>query len=112
MWLDQRFQLHSQGSEDSTIETGICAVSEDNGAATDLLTGKHSWAITIKETADWHCGREEEELTLPQDVIDNLLNDVHDSDREEEEDGDCILQNGIEDTLDSDDSLWWGLKTE
>jgi len=48
---------------------------------------------------------EEEELTLPQDVIDDLLNDVHDSDREEEEDGDCILQNGIEDTLDSDDSF-------
>jgi len=35
---------------------------------------------------------EEEELTLPQDAIDNLLNNVHGSD-EEEEDGDCILQN-------------------
>ena len=39
---------------------------------------------------------EEEEFTLPQDVIDDLLNDVHDSD--EEEDGDCILQNCICDT--------------
>ena len=39
---------------------------------------------------------EEEELSLPQDVIDDLLNDVHDSD--EEEDGDCILQNCIGDT--------------
>jgi len=39
---------------------------------------------------------EEEEFTLPQDVIDDLLNDVHDSD--EEEDGDCILQNCIGDT--------------
>jgi len=36
----------------------------------------------------------EEEMSLPQDVIDDLLNDVHDSDKEEE-DGDCILQNGI-----------------
>jgi len=26
---------------------------------------------------------EEEELSLPQDVIDDLLNDVHDSDEEE-----------------------------
>ena len=45
---------------------------------------------------------EEEELSLPQDVIDDLLNNVHDSD-EEEEDGDCILQNGIDDKLDSND---------
>jgi len=42
-------------------------------------------------------------LSLPQDVIDDLLNDVHDSD-EDEEDGNCMLQNGIDDTLDSDDS--------
>jgi len=46
---------------------------------------------------------EEEELSLPQDVTDDLLNAVHDSD-EEEEDGDCILQNSIDNTLDSDDS--------
>ena len=46
---------------------------------------------------------EEEKLSLPQDVIDDLLNDVHDSD-EDEEDGNCMLQNGIDDTLDSDDS--------
>ena len=46
---------------------------------------------------------EEEELTVPRDVIDDLLNDVLDSE-EEEEDGDRILQNGTDDTLDFDDS--------
>jgi len=86
MWLDQRFQRHSQGSEDSTTETGICAVSEDNAFlnSNDDRNGFY-----------WHCGQEEEEMSLPQDVIDDLLNDVHDSDKEEDEDGDCILQNGI-----------------
>jgi len=44
----------------------------------------------------------EEELSLPQDVIDDLLNDVHDF--EEEDEGDCIFQNVIDDTLDTDDS--------
>jgi len=34
------------------------------------------------------------QLTEGQDVIDEILNAVHDSD--EEEDGDCILQNGID----------------
>ena len=51
---------------------------------------------------------EEEQLSLPQDVIDDLLNDVHDS-GEGEEDGDCILQNGIDDTLDS--MIWTRLKS-
>ena len=46
---------------------------------------------------------EEEEWSLRQDVIDKIPNAVHDSD-EEEENGDCILQNGIHDTLDSSDS--------
>jgi len=45
---------------------------------------------------------EEEKLTLPRYVIDDLLNDVQDSDKAE--DGDCILRNGIDDTMDSDDS--------
>ena len=44
---------------------------------------------------------EEEELVLPQDVIDGLLEDVLDS---EDEDGQYILQNGLDDSLDSDDS--------
>jgi len=35
--------------------------------------------------------------------FDEILNAVHDSD-EEQEDGNCILQNGIDDTLDSNDS--------
>jgi len=55
-----------------------------------------------KEVLEPLWAEEEEELTLPQYVTDDLLNDVYDSD--EDEDGDCILQNGIDDTLDSDDS--------
>jgi len=65
-------------------------------------TAGHGW--TMKNGVlkpQW--AEEEEELTLPQDAIDNLLNDAHDSD-EEEEDGDCILQNSIDNTLDSDDA--------
>jgi len=54
-------------------------------------------------TLTWpRCPEEEEEWSLPQDVMDEILNAVHDSD-EEEEDGDCILQNGIDDKLDSND---------
>jgi len=61
----------------------------------------HRWTVK-NEVLEPLWAEEEEQLSLPQDVIDDLLNDVHDS-GEEEEDGDCILQNGIDDTLDSND---------
>jgi len=64
-------------------------------------TEGHGW--TMKNEVLEPLWAEEEELTVPRDVIDDLLNDVLDSD-EEEEDGDRILQNGTDDTLDFDDS--------
>ena len=44
---------------------------------------------------------EEEELVLPQDVIGRLLEDLLDSTNK---DGPCIFQDGLDDSLDSDDS--------
>ena len=42
---------------------------------------------------------EEEELALPQTVIDKVLNDVPDAE-EEENDQECVLQNSLDDTHD------------
>ena len=65
-------------------------------------TEGHRWTMK-NEVLEPSWAEEEDELSLPQDIIDDLLNDVHDSD-EEEENGDCILQNGLDDILDSNDS--------
>jgi len=62
----------------------------------------HGWTMK-NEVLEPLWAEEEEQLSLSHDVTDDLLNDVHDTD-EDEEDGDCMLQNGTDDTLDSDDS--------
>jgi len=47
-----------------------------------LPTEGHGWTMK-NEVLEPLWAEEEEELSLPQDVIDDLLNDVHDSDEEE-----------------------------
>ena len=63
-------------------------------------TEGHGWVINNGSLEPlWT--EEEEELTLPQTVIDDLVNDFPGSDDEEEDDRECFLQNGLDDSLDS-----------
>ena len=62
-------------------------------------TEGHGWVINNGSLEPlWT--EEEEELTLPQTVIDDLVNGVPGSD-DEEDDRECFLQNGLDDSLDS-----------
>ena len=66
---------------------------------TSNLTDRYGWVLNNYILGPlWT--EEEEELTLPQTVIDNLFNDVPDSDEEEENDRECVLLNGLGDTQD------------
>ena len=65
-------------------------------------TEGHGWVVNNGSLEPlWT--EEVEELTLPQSVIEDLVNDVPGSDDEEEDDREsqCILQNGVDDSLDS-----------
>ena len=62
-------------------------------------TEGYGWVLNNDILEPLWTEEEEEELALPQTVIDKVLNDVPDA-GEEENDQECVLQNSLDDTHD------------